>query len=618
MSDETPSILVRIVGATDVGLIREHNEDNFIVVDLSSGETNFLEPREVVLGKKGTMLVVCDGMGGAAAGEVASHMAVESMRRQMLQYVTEQLDADGKVVEPPSGAPSLPQEAQNESVFLRMSRWLRDSTARANLEIWEAACADLSKNGMGTTLTGLVMLGSQIVVSQIGDSRAYLCRQGVLTQITHDQSLVNQLLDSGQITPEQAKLFEHSNVILQALGVQEDIEVVLSSETVRRGDRMLLCSDGLVGVVTDEEIQEVMASTEDLGEAARKLIDLARSGGGPDNITVILAQAEGEGLAVPTAEEHAKYQVMTLPGEKPIERRPFGEGYQFGSPAGSTSNAPDLVVARPDGHRVSLVMWAALFTLIATLVVLAVVLLPKRFKAPQRALCSVLVEPAGMEVWVDPSQSPTPLFKTSNRNEQMTVELGVGQHVFVLRSPEDRSVRSASVVVQVAAGQPCNLKLSTLPTVEFASDFGTAGDAGSPADAGTKEADAASVALDAGTDLGMPTVPGVDLSVAVAEGSDEESTKKTDKKPRNRRSKDKAGPSVAPVEAPPMLGTPAGSDGPTTPGEKTEPPKTDKPADSPKPNPPEAKPAAPDGKPASPDAKPAPESKPAEATPQSP
>ena len=87
---------------------------------------------------------------------------------------------------------------------------------------------------MGTTLTGLLFIGSQIVVSQIGDSRAYLCRQGVSTQITHDQSLVNQLLDSGQITPEQAKLFEHSNVILQALGVQEDIEVVLSNETVRR------------------------------------------------------------------------------------------------------------------------------------------------------------------------------------------------------------------------------------------------------------------------------------------------------------------------------------------------------------------------------------------------
>ena len=372
MSDENPTIQVRIVGATDVGLIREHNEDNFIIVDLGSGETNFLEPRDVTLTDKGAMLVVCDGMGGAAAGEVASHMAVESMRRQMLKYVADSTSADGKPAEPAPAA-NLPPEAQNESRFHRMSRWLRDATARANLEIWEAASADLSKQGMGTTLTGLLLLGNQIVVSQIGDSRAYLCRSGTLTQITHDQSLVNQLLDSGQITPEQAKLFEHSNVILQALGVQEDIEVVLSSETLRRGDRLMLCSDGLVGVVSDEEIQEVLASTEDLAETARKLIDLARSGGGPDNITVIVAQVGGEGLPAPTPEDVAKYQTMTLPGERPAERRVFGEGYQFGQPQGAPIGTPDIGVAQPVA-RVSLVVWLALFTLVITLVVLAVVL----------------------------------------------------------------------------------------------------------------------------------------------------------------------------------------------------------------------------------------------------
>ena len=92
MSDEKPTIQVRIVGATDVGLIREHNEDNFIIVDLGSGESNFLEPRDITLTDKGAMLVVCDGMGGAAAGEVASHMAVESMRRQMLTYVGDAFD----------------------------------------------------------------------------------------------------------------------------------------------------------------------------------------------------------------------------------------------------------------------------------------------------------------------------------------------------------------------------------------------------------------------------------------------------------------------------------------------------------------------------------------------
>ena len=464
MSDEKPTIQVRIVGATDVGLIREHNEDNFIIVDLGTGESNFLEPREITLTDKGAMLVVCDGMGGAAAGEVASHMAVESMRRQMLKYVGDANVPDGKTADALTGSSvSLPPEAQNETSFHRMSRWLRDSTARANIEIWEAACADLSKNGMGTTLTGMVILGNQIVVSQIGDSRAYLCRSGTLTQITHDQSLVNQLLDSGQITPEQAKLFEHSNVILQALGVQEDIEVVLSSETLRRGDRVMLCSDGLVGVVSDEEIQEVLASTEDLAETARKLIDLARSGGGPDNITVIVAQVGGDGLPAATPEDHAKYQTMTLPGEKPAERRVFGEGYQLGPPPGTPTGAPDLGIAQPVA-RVSFVVWLALFTLVLTLVVLAIVLIPKRIKPQVRAQCAVLVEPAGMQVWVDGGGAPIGV--THNPKELMTIELGVGQHRFVLRNPADGVEKSEAVTVNVLEGQPCSLTLKALPSAE--------------------------------------------------------------------------------------------------------------------------------------------------------
>src|SRR5205814_8313138 len=110
---------------------------------------------------------------------------------------------------------------------------------------------------------------------------AYLWRQGAFTQVTRDQSLVNQLLETGQITPEQAKFFEHSNVILQALGVQEEVEVQLSRVELRRGDRMMLCSDGLVGVVTDEEIGAVMASVDDPADTARILIELANGAGAP-------------------------------------------------------------------------------------------------------------------------------------------------------------------------------------------------------------------------------------------------------------------------------------------------------------------------------------------------
>lgn len=603
MSDEKPTIQVRIVGATDVGLIREHNEDNFIIVDLGSGESNFLEPRDITLTDKGAMLVVCDGMGGAAAGEVASHMAVESMRRQMLKYVGDANVPDGKTADALTGTSvSLPPEAQNETSFHRMSRWLRDSTARANIEIWEAACADLSKNGMGTTLTGMVILGNQIVVSQIGDSRAYLCRSGTLTQITHDQSLVNQLLDSGQITPEQAKLFEHSNVILQALGVQEDIEVVLSSETLRRGDRVMLCSDGLVGVVSDEEIQEVLASTEDLAETARKLIDLARAGGGPDNITVIVAQVSGDGLPAPTPEDHAKYQTMTLPGEKPAERRVFGEGYQLGPPPGTPTGAPDLGIAQPVA-RVSFVVWLALFTLVLTLVVLAIVLIPKRIKPQVRAQCAVLVEPAGMQVWVDGGGAPIGV--THNPKELMTIELGVGQHRFVLRNPADGIEKSEAVTVNVLEGQPCSLTLKALPGAEPPQPIVTV-DAGVLADAAPM------------TDLATPTVdasatnppPAKVAPVAIPTGEepeeDDAAAKKPEKKPKKRLKLEKApGDPVPPAAAEPSVPPPATK--PEAVPAAPDKPEPAKPAVEPK-APAEPKAAEPKAAPA----KPAPDSKPAE------
>ncbi len=573
MSDEKPTIQVRIVGATDVGLIREHNEDNFIIVDLGSGETNFLEPRDITLTDKGAMLVVCDGMGGAAAGEVASHMAVESMRRQMLKYVAEANGTDGKPVDPASAA-NLPPEAQSESRFHRMSRWLRDSTARANLEIWEAACADLSKNGMGTTLTGLLLLGNQIVVSQIGDSRAYLCRSGVLTQITHDQSLVNQLLDSGQITPEQAKLFEHSNVILQALGVQEDIEVVLSNETLRRGDRLMLCSDGLVGVVSDEEIQEVLASTEDLAETARKLIDLARSGGGPDNITVIVAQVGGEGLPAPTPEDVAKYQTMTLPGERPAERRVFGEGYQFGPQQGTPTGTPDIGVAQPV-VRVSFVVWLALFTLVITLVVLAVVLIPKRIKPQARGQCQVTVEPTGMQVWVDSGDSP--VGTTHSRNETMTIELGVGPHRFMLRSPQDGSERSEPVTVNVTEGPNCKLTLKALPSVDprpqqpavSLPDAGTARDA-------AVVSDLAHPTVDASVAPALPKpAPSPPASEEPAEEEDQ-AAKKPEKRVKKRARPEKTpGEPVSPTGSEPTAQPPATKPEPAA--DKPEPPKPPEP-----------------------------------------
>ena len=486
MTPPSPAITVRIVGATDVGLIREHNEDNYTVLNLESGEVDFSQGRELPLPSTGALLVVCDGMGGAAAGEVASHMAVEVIRRELgpkrapeasagspgrstsdstggsdkstgskdsdaaktgdglnavsaspdttaatAEAETAEKAADGEgaadsktapasatppqaaektagssadrasdptaqastdKADPPraaamaiAGSPSQPEVSGplSEAQLHSLARKLRQAGQRANQEIYEAACADISKAGMGTTLTCLMLLRSHVIVGQVGDSRAYLCRKGRLTQITHDQSLVNQLLESGQITPEQAKLFEHSNVILQALGVQEDVEVVLSTETVRRGDRLMLCSDGLVGVVSDEEIEDVLAHCEQVEEAVRRLIELARAGGGPDNITVIVAEVDGDAAPAPAEQDLAEYRVLYLDGEKPPERRMWGAEYAYmAQPSGARDVMGTAAAAPATSSRLSIISMAAVFALLLVGILGGVLYQPRRPAGP--------------------------------------------------------------------------------------------------------------------------------------------------------------------------------------------------------------------------------------------
>ncbi len=304
MSTDPPKegVRVELSGRTDVGLIREHNEDSFLVVRLEDNVRDVAALRQHAIGERGTLMVVCDGMGGAAAGEVASNMAVESIATTMLG------DA---VVTPPEGWTDDDKTA--------LARKLRMAAKEANGQIFREARANLTRSGMGTTMTAVLLRQSYAVVAQVGDSRAYVWRDGKFTQVTRDQSLVNQLLETGHITVEQAKYFEHSNVILQALGVQEDVEVQLSQVELRRGDRFVVCSDGLVGVVTDEEIGAVMGACEDPDEAARILIELANGAGGPDNISVVVAHVAGEPLPPPAAADALEYQLWRIDPEPPPE-----------------------------------------------------------------------------------------------------------------------------------------------------------------------------------------------------------------------------------------------------------------------------------------------------------
>lgn len=266
----------RYYGTTDVGLIREHNEDNLVTVDMEAevrgpAPDDENESRATIVGERGLVLAVCDGMGGAAAGEVASQMAVDTIHEVM--------QAGGV--------------ARDRDMFAHR---LVFAVEEAGARIFSSAKMDRSKRGMGTTATAAGLIDRFLFVGQVGDSRCYILREGVLTLITKDQSLVNQLIEAGQLTEEEAEAFEHSNIILQALGTTEEVSVDLTFVELRRGDRIMLCSDGLSGLVHAEMIQEVMAETENQEDVARQLIELANAGGGHDNITCIVADFEGDGL----------------------------------------------------------------------------------------------------------------------------------------------------------------------------------------------------------------------------------------------------------------------------------------------------------------------------------
>lgn len=282
-------IYVNFFGCTDVGLVREHNEDNLLLADLSDAKKSLPEvSTELKVGPKGVVLAVCDGMGGAAAGEIASQMAVDTLFEKM------------------SGDDS----ATDRDVFAKR---LVSAVLTAGERIFKGARDDRTRQGMGTTATVAGLIDKVLFVGQVGDSRAYLFRQGQLTLITKDQSLVNQLLEAGQLTQEEADAFEHSNIILQALGTTEQVLVDLTFLELRKGDRLLLCSDGLSGLVHADVMREVLSRNPSLADCAHKLRDMAKAGGGHDNITVVVADFTGQDLQEPDEKAIVGYQQYPLP-----------------------------------------------------------------------------------------------------------------------------------------------------------------------------------------------------------------------------------------------------------------------------------------------------------------
>jgi protein phosphatase len=332
-------IRVKLFARTDVGQIREHNEDNFLVADLSRKSRGLLEAnRSGALGPHGSLFAVCDGMGGAAAGEIASQLAVDILYERMVEGLLE-------------GHPL----SRNE-----LARRLVRAIEAAGLRIFQEAKLDRTRRGMGTTVTAAALVDDHLFFAQVGDSRGYLLRQGNLVQLTRDQSLVNQLIEAGQLTEEEAETFEHNNIILQALGTADTVQVDLTYCELKRGDKLLLCSDGLSGMVRFEDIREALRSMPEPIDACKSLTERANQAGGHDNITVIVAEFDGEGLQGPATDgEPLKYRKYSLPEETPENternRRPSTEAPPSAPPIASygpgSSGPQGLASTMVAGHK---------------------------------------------------------------------------------------------------------------------------------------------------------------------------------------------------------------------------------------------------------------------------
>jgi serine/threonine protein phosphatase PrpC len=232
---------IEVGSTTDIGRVRERNEDSVLV-----------DP---------PLYVVADGMGGHRGGQVASQVALETM---------EELAAEDR------GS-------------------LADHVRRANRAVWDRSVADERLSGMGTTLTAARIEGATALIAHVGDSRAYLLRDGRFRQLTTDHTLVGRMVKSGEITEAEAEVHPHKNVLTRALGTDEQVEVDEDSIALVDGDRLLICSDGLTGMVTEDQIQAILENSDHPQQAADRLVKAANRAGGIDNITVVVIDAIGEG-----------------------------------------------------------------------------------------------------------------------------------------------------------------------------------------------------------------------------------------------------------------------------------------------------------------------------------
>lgn len=248
--------MIHASGDTSVGMKRNHNEDNYAVL---SDEDLF---------------IVADGMGGHASGEVASQMAIDTMR-EFFRATSQDPEA------------TWPYKMDKTRGY--QENRLITGIKLANLRIYESAQRNAGQRGMGTTVVAALAVEDGVLIGHVGDSRVYRVRDGRLTQLTEDHSLLNDYIKMKRLTEEEIANFPHKNVIVRALGMKESVKVDCILDKPETGDVYLLCTDGLSGPVSDDEIREITnAHVGDLNDGVKNLIERANQNGGPDNITVVL------------------------------------------------------------------------------------------------------------------------------------------------------------------------------------------------------------------------------------------------------------------------------------------------------------------------------------------
>ena len=254
MPDNEPSMTLEFFSATDTGRARNNNEDSVAVDDAT------------------TLVVLADGMGGYNAGEVASGMATSFIKSELGRWLA---------------------EASATATDTDVRRAMDICVDNANRAIFNAANSNPQYAGMGTTLVVGVFREARLLMGHVGDSRAYRYRASRLTQITHDHSLLQEQIDSGLITPEQAAFSANKNLVTRAVGVEDTVLLETHLHEVLPGDTYLLCSDGLSDMLDDESIAQLFSGAESLPQLADALVAAANDAGGKDNISVVLARVTG-------------------------------------------------------------------------------------------------------------------------------------------------------------------------------------------------------------------------------------------------------------------------------------------------------------------------------------